>query len=139
MPIPVNAPPESLAGDLTMSLWRERATLRFLARRKAWEPSIDDCRGLAGRLVEYLKGRGVLRVIRQGAGEQHSIGPIAPMRAAPPMREAVPVPAVRGWAVCRMQGGGTQHAVFEMASRQTALDARLLLQEAMSCRHQNRG
>ena len=106
MPIPVNAPPESLAGDLTMSLWRERATLRFLARRKAWEPSIDDCRGLAGRLVEYLKGRGVLRVIRQGAGEQHSIGPIAPMRAAPPMREAVPVPAVRGWAVCRMHGAG---------------------------------
>ena len=49
MPIPIDAPPETLADDLTMSLWRERATLRLLARRKAWEPSIDDCRAsLAG-------------------------------------------------------------------------------------------
>ena len=37
MPIPINARPESLADDLTMSLWRERAMLRLLAHRKAWE------------------------------------------------------------------------------------------------------
>jgi hypothetical protein len=85
MPIPINAPPESLAHDLTMSLGRERTTLRLLARRRAWEPSIDDCRDLAGRMVEYLKTRGVLRVIREGGAENHSISPIVPKSAAPPM------------------------------------------------------
>ena len=85
MPIPINAPPETLADDLTMSLWRERATLRLLARRKAWEPSIDDCRDMAGRMLEYLKGRGVLRVIREGSAEHHSISPIATKRTSPPL------------------------------------------------------
>ena len=31
-----HVPPEDLVHDLTMSLWRERAALRDLARRKAW-------------------------------------------------------------------------------------------------------
>jgi hypothetical protein len=53
-------PPEDLVHDLTMSLWRERAALRDLARRKAWEPSIDDRRRLAERQVEQLKSHGVL-------------------------------------------------------------------------------
>ena len=92
MSIPVNAPPENLADHLTMSLWRERATLRLLARRKAWEPSIDDCRDMAGRVVEYLKGRGVLRVIRESGSEQHSISPIAIKRASPPMPIWAPRP-----------------------------------------------
>jgi hypothetical protein len=92
MTSPVNAPPETLADDLTMSLWRERATLRLLARRKAWEPSIDDCRDMAGRMIEYLKRRGVLRVIREGAGEQHSISPIASKRSSPPLPLWAPRP-----------------------------------------------
>ena len=92
MSIPVNAPPENLADDLTMSLWRERATLRLLARLKAWEPSIDDCRDMAGRLVEYLKVRGVLRVIREGGGENHSISPITPKRTSPPLPLWAPRP-----------------------------------------------
>jgi len=85
MSIPINAPPETLADDLTMSLWRERATLRLMARRKAWEPSIDDCRDMAGRMLEYLKRRGVLRVIREGASENHSISPIATKITSPPL------------------------------------------------------
>jgi hypothetical protein len=76
-PIPINAPPETLAHDLTTSLWRERATLRLLVRRKAREPSIDYCRDMAGRVLEYLKGRGVLRVIRKiGTYETYWFGEI---------------------------------------------------------------
>ena len=93
MSIPVNAPPETLADDLTMSLWRERAALRLLARRKAWEPSIDDCRDMADRLVAYLKGRGVLRVIREGSAEHHSISPVATKRTSPPLPIWAPRPA----------------------------------------------
>jgi hypothetical protein len=93
MPTPVNAPPETLADDLTMSLWRERAPLRLLGRRKAWEPSIDDCRDMAGRLVAYLKGRGVLRVIREGASENHSISPIVSKRAGPALPVWAPRPS----------------------------------------------
>ena len=47
-------PPEDLVHDLAMSLWRSRGALRDLARRKAWEPSIDDCRRIAERQVEQL-------------------------------------------------------------------------------------
>ena len=60
MPNAKHFPPGDLVHDLTMSLWRERAALRDLARRKAWEPSIDDCRRLAERQVEQLKSHGVL-------------------------------------------------------------------------------
>ena len=49
MPIPINAPPESLAHYLTTTLWRERATLRLLVRRKAREPSIDYLKARANR------------------------------------------------------------------------------------------
>jgi len=42
-------PPEDLIHDLTMSLWRNRSALRDLARRKTWEPSIDDCHRIAER------------------------------------------------------------------------------------------
>ena len=93
MSSPINAPPETLADDLTMSLWRERATLRLLARRKAWEPSIDDCREMAGRMLEYLKTRGLLRVIRQGGSEQHSISPFATKRTSSPLPIWAPRPA----------------------------------------------
>ena len=96
MPIPINAPPETLADDLTTSLWRERATLRLLARRKAWEPSIDDCRDLASRVVEYLKARGVLRIIREGASENHSISPIVSKRAGPALPLWAPRPSREG-------------------------------------------
>jgi hypothetical protein len=76
-PIPINVPPESLARDLTTSLWRERATLRLLLRRKAREPSIDYCRDMAGGVLEYLKGRRVLRVIRKiGTYETYWLGEI---------------------------------------------------------------
>jgi hypothetical protein len=55
-------PPEDLVHDLAMSLWRSRGALRDLARRKAWEPSIDDCRRIAERQVEQLKRHGVFTV-----------------------------------------------------------------------------
>jgi hypothetical protein len=84
------------AADLA---FRRDANLRSLDRRfamptlrKAWEPSIDDCRDLADRLVEYLKTRGALRIIREGGGENHSIGPTAPKRAPPPMPLWAPRP-----------------------------------------------
>jgi hypothetical protein len=80
MPNTANVPPETLIEDLTMSLWRERGTLRDLARRKTWEPSIDDCRRLAERQVEQLKSHGVLEVTRRVA-TAHSMRPHAP--AAP--------------------------------------------------------
>ena len=96
MPIPINAPPETLADDFTMSLWRERATLRLLARRKAWEPSIDDCRDMACRMLQYLKRRGVLRVIREGASENHSISPIVSKRAGPALPLWGPRPSREG-------------------------------------------
>ena len=57
-------PPEDLVHDLAMSLWRSHGALRDLARRKAWEPSIDDCRRIAERQVEQLKRHGVFQVSR---------------------------------------------------------------------------
>ena len=72
MPIPINAPPETLADDLTMSLWRERATRRILARRKAWEPSIDDCRAIAERQVQDLRNR-LTPLVVQRVAQAHSI------------------------------------------------------------------
>ena len=85
MPIPINAPPESLAHYLTTTLWRERATLHLLVRRKAREPSID-----------YLKARGVLRVIREGSAEHHSISPVATKRTSPPLPLWAPRPSREG-------------------------------------------
>ena len=73
-------PPENLVHDLTMSLWRDRAALHDLARRKAWEPSIDDCRRIAEHEVEQLKRHGVLQVTRQIA-VPHSMAPNAPAPA----------------------------------------------------------
>ena len=58
-------PLEDPIHDLTMSLWRSRAALRSLARRKAWEPSIGDCRAVAERQVEHLKRVGVERITRR--------------------------------------------------------------------------
>jgi hypothetical protein len=81
MPNTANVPPESLIEDLTMSLWRERGTLRDLAHRKTWEPSIDDCRRLAERQVEQLKNHGVLEVTRRVA-TAHSMRPPAPAASA---------------------------------------------------------
>jgi hypothetical protein len=59
MPETAHFPPEDLVHDLAMSLWRSRRALRDLARRKAWEPTIDDCRRIAERQVEQLKRHGV--------------------------------------------------------------------------------
>ena len=73
-------PPEDLGHDLTMSLWRERAALRDIAHRKAWEPSIGDCRRLAERQIEQLKSHGVFEITRRVV-TAHSIRPHAP--AAP--------------------------------------------------------
>jgi hypothetical protein len=56
------APPEELIHALTISLWDSRTSLRALARRKKWEPSIEDFRAIAERQVEHLKLSGVLHV-----------------------------------------------------------------------------
>jgi hypothetical protein len=40
-------PPEGVVDDVTMGLWQSRRALWALARRKAWEPSIEDCRAIA--------------------------------------------------------------------------------------------
>ena len=45
-----------------------------MARRKAWEPSIDDCRRIAERQVEQLKRHGVFQVARTIAAA-HSMRP----------------------------------------------------------------
>jgi hypothetical protein len=58
-------PPEAIIADLTMGLCQSRAALRALARRKKWEPSIDDCRAIAERQVEHLKRCGVVGVTRR--------------------------------------------------------------------------
>ena len=58
MPIPTNAPRESLADDLTLSLWHERATLHLLARRK-------------GSLDRYFKGYAVCQA-KFGVGCQRN-------------------------------------------------------------------
>jgi hypothetical protein len=87
-------PLEDLIHDLTMSLWRSRGALRDLARRKAWEPSIDDCRRIAERQIEQLKCHGVLHVTR-GVARAHGVGSEQPVDApAPPMPNlaAQPVP-----------------------------------------------
>ena len=70
-------PPEDLVHDLAMSLWRSHGALRDLARRKAWEPSIDDCRRIAERQVEQLKRHGIFQVARMIAAA-HSMGPHGP-------------------------------------------------------------
>jgi len=64
-----------------MSLRRSRGALRDLARRKAWEPSIDDCRRIAERRVEQLKTHGVFQVARTIAAA-HSMGPHGPEESA---------------------------------------------------------
>jgi len=79
-------PLEDLIHDLTMSLWRSRGAIRDVARRKAWEPSIDDCRRIAERQVEQLKRHGVFRGERTVA-PAHSMRPHEP--ALSPM--ALPV------------------------------------------------
>jgi hypothetical protein len=66
-------PPDSLVDDLTTSLWQSRAALRSLARRKAWEPSIGDCRAIAERQVEHLRRVGVERIVRRVA-PPHNMG-----------------------------------------------------------------
>jgi hypothetical protein len=73
--------PDDLVHDLAMSLWRSREALRDLARRKAWEPSIDDCRRIAERQVEQLKRHGVFQVGRTIAAV-HSMRPHGPEDAA---------------------------------------------------------
>ena len=77
-----SVPPEDLIADLTMSLWYRRGALRDLARRKAWEPSIDDYRRIAEHQVEQLKRHGVLQVTRQVA-VSHSMAPNAPLPRGP--------------------------------------------------------
>ena len=81
MPETAHFPPEDLVHDLAMSLWRSRGALRDLARRKAWEPSIDDCRRIAERQVEQLKRHGVFEVARTIAAA-HSMHPNGPEDAA---------------------------------------------------------
>ena len=70
-------PPEDLVHDLAMSLWRSRGALRDLARRKAWEPSIEDCRRVAEQQVEQLKRHGVVQV-RRTIAAVHSMRPRGP-------------------------------------------------------------
>ena len=71
-------PPEDLIHDLTMSLWHSRAALRDLARRKAREPSIDDCRRITERQVEQLRRHRVLHVAR-GVARAHGVGSEQPV------------------------------------------------------------
>jgi hypothetical protein len=80
-------PPEELILALTISLWDSRTSLRALARRKKWEPSIEDFRAIAERQVERLKLSGVLHVTRR-------VTPVHSMRpgvAAPPAAVALPI------------------------------------------------
>jgi hypothetical protein len=74
MPPLTETPPEDLIHDLAMSLWRDRGMLRDMARRKAWEPSIEDCQRLAERQVELLRRHGVLWLVREVA-PAHSMRP----------------------------------------------------------------
>jgi hypothetical protein len=77
-------PPQDLIHDLTKSLWRSRSALRDLARRKAWEPSIEDCRRIAECQVEQLRRHGVLHVTRSVA-RAHGVGSEQPIEAPAPM------------------------------------------------------
>jgi hypothetical protein len=81
-------PPEELIHALTMSPWDSRTSLRALARRKKWEPSIEDFRAIAERQVEHLKLSGV-HVTRR-VTFAHSM---RPSFATPPA--AVPLPRWR--------------------------------------------
>jgi hypothetical protein len=94
MPDTAHFPPEDLVHDLAMCLWRSRGALRDLARRKAWEPSIEDCRRIAERQVEQLKRHGILQVARTIAAV-HSMRP-----------ESEPV-APSGLPVWRTQSGSS--------------------------------
>ena len=76
-------PPDSLVDDLTTSLWQSRAALRSLARRKAWETSIGDCRAIAERQLEHLKRVGVERITRRVA-PAHSMGGGVAASTVPP-------------------------------------------------------
>ena len=80
MPDTAHFPPDDLIHDLAMSLWRGRRALRDLARRKAWEPTIDDCRRIAEQQVEQLKWHGVVQVRRRIASA-HSMRPESAPRA----------------------------------------------------------
>jgi hypothetical protein len=92
MPPLTETRPEELIHDLAMSLWRDRAMLRDLARPKAWEPSIEDCQRLAERQVELLRRHGVLRAVREvapahsmrpaGSGDLSATLPVWRLRAA---------------------------------------------------------
>jgi hypothetical protein len=88
-------PLEDLIHDLTMSLWRSREALRDLARRKAWEPSIDDCWRLAERQVEQLRRHGALHATRRVA-RAHGVGSEQPVDAPAPMPNWAAQPARKG-------------------------------------------
>ena len=85
-------PPEELILALTISLWDSRTSLRALARRKKWEPSIEDFRAIAERQVEHLKSSGVLHVtrvvtlghsMRPGVATPPAVVPLPRWRARP--------------------------------------------------------
>jgi hypothetical protein len=88
-------PIEDLVHDLSMGLWRSRGALRALARRKAWEPSIDDCRRIAERHVEQLKRHGVPHVTRSVA-RAHGVGSEQPVDAPASMPIWAPQPSREG-------------------------------------------
>ena len=77
-----DVPLEAIISDLTTALSQCRSMLRGLARRKTWEPSIEDCRRIAERQVEHLKRAGVERVTRRVA-PAHSMRPAGTVPAAP--------------------------------------------------------
>jgi len=87
--------PDDLIHGLTMALCECRGMLRSLARRKAWEPSIDDCRRIAEEQVEQLKRAGVERIIRR-------VAPAHSMRAGA-AAPAAPAAAMSWWGMPRSE------------------------------------
>jgi hypothetical protein len=61
--------PDNLLEELAYDLAQHRATFRAMAlrRKRDWEPSQQECSEIARCLIEGLKRRGVVQIVREVA------------------------------------------------------------------------
>jgi hypothetical protein len=85
--------PDSPLHELAYDLGEHRATFRAMAlrRKRDWEPSQQECFEIARRLIDGLKRRGVVQIVRevsraQGGTSGAPVSVVLPLWRARPAR-----------------------------------------------------